>query len=382
MSWTEVGNTVLSHLDSEKMHVAARNALHLAEFSPTTLKWLEKFAYQGERFNDERLRVNFAGVDLENPALLGPGWDKNGLTALAWQRLGFAGSVFGTVTVWDQDGNEKPRQFTRERGRISLNRLGFNGPGMNTVDKNLARYAGLGIPIGISVGKNKEVKPQEAPMVHALVVRRLAKHASFIEINVSSPNTPGLRDLQLKAPLVDIAQAVNGELNDLGLVIPTFVKIAPELALENIDDVIDVVQANHLAGITTSNTVALPEFKVRYGFGANELGGIAGDDPEFRAMRNRQIDHIYTQTNGEMPIAAVGGVNGSKTAIEAMAHGATIVQSVTAVREFGPTLPGRITRGMSDFLDQTEFERISDVIGIMHREPEAYFEHFENGKYK
>src|SRR5579859_5537523 len=219
---------LLMRLDSEMWHTRAREALHLTESTPLTLKLLELFTDQQRRFADARLRVVVGGIELDNPVLVGAGWDKAGRAVKALYTLGFSGVEVGTVVAHPQEGNPKPRQFMLAPG-VTLNRLGFNSPGMEAVAHNLARYTGSGIPIGISLGKNKEVAPEDAPQAHATVAERLYPYAAYFAINVSSPNTPGLRALQDKKPLTDIVQAVNETLESRGGRKPLFVKIAPEL---------------------------------------------------------------------------------------------------------------------------------------------------------
>ncbi len=185
----------------------AREALHMAETTPFTLKLLEVFADRHRRCSDERLHVVLAGVAFDNPVMVGAGWDKVGRAVKALYTLGFSGVEVGSVLACAQDGNPRPRQFMLGPG-VALNRLGFNTPGMEAVARNLEKYRGSGIPIGISLGKNKDVDAEHAPEAHAAVARKLYEDAAYFAINVSSPNTPGLRELQDKKPLTAIVQAV------------------------------------------------------------------------------------------------------------------------------------------------------------------------------
>jgi len=241
--YQEIIRPLLGKLDSETWHVRARDALHFAEATPITLKLLEQCAYQRKRFCDERLQVTVGGITFDNPVVVGAGWDKAGRAIQALYTLGFAGVEVGSVLAQPQAGNPKPRQFMLSPG-VALNRLGFNSPGMHVVAANLARYAKSGIPMGISLGKNKEVLAIDAPEAHAVVAECLYDYAAYFAINVSSPNTPGLRALQEKGPLTDIVQAVNNVMESRGERKPLFVKIAPELSLEAVDDVIEVVLAH------------------------------------------------------------------------------------------------------------------------------------------
>ena len=198
----------LGRLDAETWHVRVREALHFTEINPLTLKLLEQFAYSRKRFKDERLKVLLGGIEFDNPVMVGAGWDKEGRAVKALHTLGFSGVEVGSVLAYPQSGNPKPRQWMIGEG-VSLNRLGFNSPGMEAVAKNLEEYKGSKIPIGVSVGKNKDIPDKAAPEMHALVAKKLYPYASYFVVNVSSPNTPGLRKLQDRGPLTDIVQAVN-----------------------------------------------------------------------------------------------------------------------------------------------------------------------------
>lgn len=363
--YKDIISPFLDRRDSETWHDRARKALHLAEATPFTLKLLELFAYKRERFTDHRLRVVLGGVEFDNPLVVGAGWDKAGKSVRGLYTLGFSGVEVGSVLAYPQEGNPKPRQFILAPG-VALNRLGFNSPGMETVAKNLERYRGSGIPIGISLGKNKDVEPKDAPEAHAVVAKRLYHDAAYFVINVSSPNTPGLRELQDKAPLTDIVQAVNGAMDEMGGRKPTFVKIAPDLTNEAVNDVIEVVADNGLTGIIATNTTIRADLKAQYGERwRNEAGGLSGDDAEFRRMATEKIVHIYRETGGQMEIVGIGGVKDVETALEKIRAGARIVQIVTAIRGEGTTLPGRINRGLVDWMEREGVENISEIVGCM-----------------
>lgn len=355
---------VLMRLDSETWHTRAREALHLAEATPFTLKLFEQFADRHHRFTDERLKVVLGGVELDNPVVVGAGWDKAGRAVKALHTLGFSGVEVGTVVAYAQEGNPKPRQFMLAPG-VTLNRLGFNSPGMEAVARNLARYNGSGIPIGISLGKNKEVPAEDAPHAHATVAERLYDFAAYFAINVSSPNTPGLRALQDKKPLTDIVQAVNETMDSMGGRKPVFVKIAPELSPGAIDDVIAVVLDNGLTGIIATNTTVSPDIKAKYGERwRNEAGGLSGNDPDYRCMATEKVAHIYRQTLGKIDIIGVGGVKDAQTALEKIKAGAKVVQVVTGMRGEGTALAGRINRGIVDFMEKAGVRSVQELIGI------------------
>ena len=222
--------------------------------------------------------------------------------------------------------------------------------------------------IGISLGKNKEVSAQDAPEAHALVTECLYDYAAYFAINVSSPNTPGLRALQDKGPLTDIVQAVNATMDSRGGRKPLFVKIAPELSTEAVNDVISVVLEHGLTGIIATNTTISEELKAGYGERwRHEAGGLSGDDSGYRAMATAKVAHIYRETQGRIVIIGCGGVKDAATALEKIKAGATLVQVVTGIRGEGTTLPGRINRGLAAYMEKEGVRHITELVGVESR---------------
>lgn len=360
---------ILDKLDSETMHVMARDALHLAEHNGLSLKLLEQFSYGRKRFTNPRLETTVGGIKLDNPIMVGAGWDKKGVAVRALYTLGFSAPEIGSVLLDPQPGNPKKRQFYDKRG-VALNRLGFNSPGVKEVITNLCGYKSPDVPpIGISLGKNKDVTPENAPRAHADVVNAFSSAIRFGQfdiayytINVSSPNTPGLRKLQDKKPLTDIIQAVNETMKRNNQQKPLFVKIAPDLEYTAIDDVIEVAVDNGLAGIVACNTAIDTDLKRKYFWGA-EAGGLSGNDPDYRNKVDRIIAHIYREAGDKLDIIGVGGVNDYNSTISKIGAGAKAVQVVTAIREIGPTLPGRINMELVNMFDDMGIENLSECVG-------------------
>ena len=362
--YKEIMSPLLDRLDSETMQRFTKDALHITELSPVTLKVLELLADRHKRFKDERLRVQLGGVEFENPVVVAAGWDKNGLAVKGLYALGFAGVEVGSVLTYPQPGNPKPRQFVIGPG-VALNRRGFDSDGMGKVNSNLRRYTNSGIPIGINIGKNKEIPDSAAPWMYAVVTRQLYRHAAYFVVNVSSPNTPGLRRLQEKEPLTDIVQAVNQVMDEMGSRKPLFVKIAPELTREATNDVIQVVLDNGLTGIIATNTTTDPDIKAKYGERwKNEAGGLSGDDFGYRRMATEKVAHIYRETKGAIEIIGVGGIKDAETALEKIQAGAKAVQVLTAIRGEGPTVAGRINRGIIDFMEKEGIKNLSEIVGM------------------
>ncbi len=358
--YKEVVSPIFDRMDSETGHTMAREALHLAESNPLTLRLLELFADQHSRFSDERLQITAGGVSFENPVMVGAGWDKKGRAVQALYALGFSGVEVGSVLAYGQPGNDKPRQFMVAPG-VALNRLGFNAPPVQEVRKNLERYQEGRAVVGVSVGKNKEID-RDTPKMHAIVVRELLGIADYFTLNVSSPNTPGLRELQEKGLLSDNVQAILETMSDLKIQKPLFIKIAPDLTNEATNDVVQVVTDFGLAGIIATNTTINGAIKNRYGV-EGQNGGISGDDPDFRRMATEKIAHIFRETSGMMDIIGVGGVNSADTALEKIQAGARVVQIVTGIRGEGTTLPGKINRGLATWMGHEGIQNISEIVG-------------------
>ena len=349
---------ILDKLDSETWHNIVRETLHFAEISKPSLKLVELLSNGGSRLVDERLNVDLSGLKLENPLMIGAGWDKAGRAVKALHTIGFSGVEIGSVVEHPQPGNPKPRQFMLNPG-VCINWLSFNSPGMRKVGYYINRYKDSGIPIGISLGINKFVKPADAPGANARVAEYLNDDAYYYAINVSSPNTPGLRKLQGKSNLIDIVQAVS-EVTDK----PIFVKIAPDLTNNAVDDVIKVVMDNGISGIIATNTTNNPKIKAKYGEEwEDKPGGISGDDGDFRMISTIKIEHIYKQAGDKIDIIGVGGIKDTETALEKIMAGAKALQIVTGLRGEGPAIARDINMGLLDFMEKEGVKSISDLVG-------------------
>ncbi len=349
---------VLDKLDSETWHNVVREGMHITEASRVSLKLLEFIACSGNRLVDEKLNVNLSGIKLENPLLIGAGWDKSGRAVKALHSIGFAGAEIGSVLEHAQPGNPQPRQFMINPG-VCLNWLGFNSPGMKTVGYYLSRYKNTGIPLGISLGINKYIEPDDAPRANAVVAEYLDDYAAYFAINVSSPNTPGLRKLQGKDNLIDIVQSVS-EVTDK----PVFVKIAPDLTNQAVDDVIKVVMDNGLAGIIATNTTNNPSIKAKYGSEwENQDGGVSGDDGDFRMISTIKIEHIYKQVGDKIDIIGVGGIKDTETALEKIRAGAKALQIVTGLRGEGPSIAYKINYGLVKYMIDEGVDNLTELVG-------------------
>ncbi|PWU23612.1 dihydroorotate dehydrogenase (quinone) [Candidatus Cerribacteria bacterium 'Amazon FNV 2010 28 9'] len=352
----------LQNRDSERWHIFARHALAIAGFSPLTAQFLKLCIDEHTRFCDPRLRITLDQKrTFDNPLLVGAGWDKTGSAAYGLYTLGFAGEETGTVVPLPQPGNQKPRQEVKDG--VCLNSLGFNSPGMLAVQQNVYRAQNLGIPLGINIGKNKETSLENAVNDYVAVLRCLYLYATYIAINVSSPNTVGLRDLQQTKFLADILQALNDTMRELGILLPLFVKISPDLTFQQLDEVIDTVLLQHAAGIIAANTTTNELLKAAYGW-QGKSGGISGNDPTYKRMVLTIVDYIFSKTKGQLQVIGVGGISTADDAWNMITHGASLVQVVTGIRNIGPSIAGKINRGLMKQLDKEGIDNIINAVGI------------------
>ena len=366
MSYKTFVRPLLDRLDSETWHLNVKELMHLCEFSGLTLRLLELISSGGSRVRDKRLGVTVAGVPFETPLIVGAGWDKTARAVRALYSVGFAGVEVGSVVERPQRGNPKPRQFMVTPD-VCLNSLGLNSPGMDAVFRNLMWYGRLDMPVGVNLGINFDVTHEDAPRSYAAVSRKFRDAAAYFVLNVSSPNTPGLRKLQGRDRLEAIIQAVRESLGDSSRAKPLFVKISPDLTTEAIDDVIKVVIDSGISGIIATNTTDNRFVKEKYGTKWKDLpGGISGNDFEYKALSTSIISHIYRTTGGEVEIIGVGGVCDTASALEKLCAGAKAVQIVTGLRGEGLSIANSINKGLLRFMDENGIDSLSEITGSDH----------------
>ncbi|HWA47705.1 MAG TPA: quinone-dependent dihydroorotate dehydrogenase [Dongiaceae bacterium] len=316
--------------------------------------------------DDPRLSVTAFGLRFPNPVGLAAGFDKN---AEAWRparRLGFGFVEVGSVTPRPQPGNPRPRLFRLTQERAIINRMGFNNAGVEAMAARLRgrdsrKRAGI---LGINLGKNKET--QDAAADYEIGARRLGPLADYVVINVSSPNTPGLRALQGKAPLQDLIGRTHQALLAAcpGKAPPLLLKIAPDLTDQDLEDIAEVALQGALAGlIVTNTTIARPGgLDPRY---AKEAGGLSGW-PLF-APSTEILRRLYRLTQGRLPLIGVGGISSGADAYAKIRAGATLVQLYSALVYEGPGLVRRIKRDLLACLERDGLGSISAAIGLDHR---------------
>lgn len=314
--------------------------------------------------DDPRLRIAAFDLDFPNPVGLAAGFDKN---AEAWRpaaRLGFGFVEVGSVTPRPQAGNPRPRLFRLTANRAVINRMGFNNAGVAAMAARLAgRRRGEAI-LGINLGKNKETV--DAAADYEIGAAQLGPLADYVVINVSSPNTPGLRALQGKVPLQDLVRRTHGALQRAcpAKAPPLLLKIAPDLTDQDLDDIAEVALQGELAGLIVSNTtIARPAgLDPRY---AQETGGLSGR-PLF-APSTEILRRVYRLTQGRLPLIGVGGIASGADAYAKIRAGASLVQLYTALVYDGPGLVRRIKRELLACLERDGLASIAAAIGADHR---------------
>jgi len=313
-----------------------------------------------KRFADPILAVGLWGLAFPNPVGLAAGFDKDAEVADRMLCQGFGFVEVGTVTPRPQGGNLRPRLFRLEADRAVINRFGFNNQGLETVGRRLAKRRRLGRPgiVGANVGPNKESPDPVADC--AAGVRAFAGLADYLVINVSSPNTPGLRDLQGRRALEALLAAALAARAEAGAIPPLLVKIAPDLSPANLGDIAEAALVAGVDGlIATNTTVARPAGLV--GRHRGETGGLSGR-PLFE-LSTAVLAELHRLTEGRLPLIGVGGIAGGADAYAKIRAGASLVQLYTALVYEGPRLVGRINRELADLLRADGFASVAEAVG-------------------
>ncbi|MDP2061735.1 MAG: quinone-dependent dihydroorotate dehydrogenase [Phaeovulum sp.] len=303
-----------------------------------------------------RLQTRLAGLALPNPIGLAAGFDKNAVAVAPLMRAGFGFLELGAATPRAQPGNPKPRLFRLTADRAAINRFGFNNEGAEVIAKRLSRRP-PGIPVGLNLGANKDSPDRAADF--AEVLRIAGPHIDFATINVSSPNTERLRDLQGPAALAALLEAVLAARTELARPLPLFLKIAPDLAEAALEDIAEVALASGIDGIIATNTtIARDGLKSA---DRNEKGGLSGA-PLFE-ISTRLLARLAQLTAGRLVLIGVGGVGSADQAYQKIRAGASAVQLYTALVFGGLSLGAEIARGLDLLLARDGFATVADAVG-------------------
>lgn len=308
------------------------------------------------------LKVDVAGLRFEHPVALAAGLDKDAEAVDGLFALGFSAVEIGTVTPRPQPGNPSPRLFRLPEHKALINRMGFNNHGMAEAAARLKARTWHPGPLGVNLGKNKDTPLEQAVDDYVACVDALAPLGDYVVVNASSPNTPGLRKLQEPEALSALLQAVKARLTQVAPGKPLFLKIAPDLTPEAVDEVVDVVRACGLSGLIATNTTIARPFEHPL---AKEAGGLSG--APVRELANAVIRRAYARSGGTLPIIGVGGVFTARDVYEKLRAGASVVQVYTGFIYEGPGMPRRLVRELSELLKREGHASVRDVIGADHR---------------
>jgi len=344
-------------------------------FSLPVLRWFDpedahRLAIQGLRFlppikprpDDPKLAVRAFGLNFPNPVGMAAGFDKSAEVPDALLRLGFGFVEIGSVTPKPQEGNPRPRLFRLERDEAIINRMGFNNDGAEAALRRLAARAQHGGIVGVNVGANKDSPDRVADYVK--LIETFAPVASYFTVNVSSPNTPGLRNLQegalldeLLARVIDARERVRQKAGDT----PVLLKIAPDLSLAQLDDVVQVARSRRVDGMIVSNTTIARPSTLREQARAKEQGGLSGR-PLFR-LSTRMVAETYVRVEGAFPLIGVGGVDSGGAALTKIRAGASLIQLYSSLVYKGLGLVDEIKRDLTSTLLRTGRDSLSEIVG-------------------
>jgi dihydroorotate dehydrogenase len=342
--------------DPETIHERVMHLLAFAAGGRPRLELLSAWF----RVRDERLKVRLWGLEFPNPIGLAAGFDKNARAVPAWPALGFGYVEIGSVTALAQPGNPKPRLFRLPQDQAIINRMGFNNDGAEVVAARLERLrrtpGRLSVPLGVNLGKSKVTPLEEAPADYLKSLGLLWPYGDYFVINVSSPNTPGLRQLQDRDRLEELLSAVMGFARAKPQTKPLLLKIAPDLTWEQIDEILELVERYGLFGlIATNTTVARDGLKTPI----DEAGGLSGKP--LRARSVEVLKYLSTQLQGRLPIISVGGIFTAEDVLERLQAGASLVQVYTGFVYEGPFMLRKLNRGLLKHLERLGLTNVEDL---------------------
>lgn len=359
---------LLFSLEPELAHDQSVRALRLAQTLPLVRRAIELLFH----YEDPILATECAGMSFINPFGMAAGFDKRAELITGLAALGFGHVEVGTITPQPQPGNQRPRMFRLPEDDALINRMGFNSAGMEAVARNLdvGRRTADGseatvhrppslVRLGINIGKNKLTDNERAAEDYLLAFDRLAALGNYVTVNISSPNTPGLRQLQARNALEQLLGALMARNRTLPAPLPLFVKVSPDETPAQLDDIVQAALGAGISGIIAGNTTLSRE-NLR-GAARGEAGGLSGRPLTERARAT--IRYLYQATQGTMPIIGVGGVMNAEEAYGHIRAGATLVQVYTALVYHGPGLVKTLKRDLATLLRRDGVRSVAEAVG-------------------
>jgi dihydroorotate dehydrogenase len=344
---------VLFRFDPEVVHRLAHAALHLVP--PGVARWRRPTP-------PASLRTRVFGLDFDSPIGLAAGFDKGDVTVAPLLGMGFSHLEVGTITPRPQPGNDRPRVFRLPAHRALINRMGFNNAGAEVCAARLAALPAAArlVVVGVNVGKNKATPNEQAVDDYLACLDALHRHADYLVVNISSPNTPGLRQLQERDALDRLLRACVRRLAEVAPGKPLLVKLAPDLGAEALDEAVDVAIAAGVAGIVATNTT-LSRAGVEGDPGAGQAGGLSGAPLTARATE--VVRQVARRAAGRVPVIGAGGVMSAEDAYEKIRAGASLVQVYTGFIYGGPGFASRLNAGLARLLAQDGFGSVAEAVG-------------------
>jgi len=347
---------MLFRLEPERAHALASSVLRWLGRNPRLAARLRRRYHR----DDPRLEVRFAGLVFPSPVGVAAGFDKGEGLAEGLFALGFGFVEVGTITPRPQPGNPRPRLFRLPTKRALINRMGFNNAGAEAAARRYARMRFRPGPLGFNLGKNKDTPQEEAPRDYLQALEALADLGDYFVVNVSSPNTPGLRALQepeaLRRILVPLREKAGKK--------PLLLKLAPDLADESIDELADLALELRLDGLVLANTTIARKGAEDEPL-SKEAGGMSGAPLLDRAVE--LVERVYRRTQGRLPIVGVGGIFTADDAYRMIRAGATLVQAYTGFVYQGPGFARALERGLLERLERDGLASVTEAIGAAVR---------------
>ncbi len=338
---------LLFKFDAERAHQMAIAALKLAPALPVQVAK-----------DPTELAVECMGLRFPNPIGLAAGFDKNAEVTAPILRRGFGFAEAGTVTPYPQSGNPTPRMFRLHEDEAVINRLGFNNKGMEYARMRLAERKPEDGIVGINIGKNKDT--ENAVSDYLVLLRELGPLADYVTVNISSPNTQGLRDLQRKDALSELLETLLTEREKLSRRVPVLVKIAPDMTQAELVDVAQVMLALKPDGIIVSNTTVGRPQSLQSPF-KTEMGGLSGRP--LMALSTQALRHMYQLTEGKIPLIGVGGISSAEDAIAKIRAGASLIQVYSGLVYQGFELLDAIKQGLMHAIARGAVSNVSELVG-------------------
>lgn len=318
-----------------------------------SMAFISRGILKGRAFHDPILEQEVFGVRFKNPLGLAAGFDKNAVALDYWEEFGFGHVEIGTVTPRAQKGNPKPRLFRLARDQALVNRMGFNNDGARTIAHRLAA-AKPNIPYGVNIGKGMDTPLENASADYREAFQQLRNYGAYAVVNVSSPNTPGLRTLHDKEPLLQIVR----EMKTLDAQKPIFIKVSPDLGPEALDEVVDVALETGVTGLIASNTTVL---RTNLREDPHEVGGLSG--APLRDLSNQTLRHLYKRAGEKLILIGVGGIFDGQDLYDKIACGAHLCQVYTGWVYEGPSMAASAVEQLVGLMRVNSIKSLRDLRG-------------------